>query len=149
MAVTIDIGEAADIHPKNKFDVGNRLAQLALAADKKIVPCGPLFRALRIDGSKAIVEFDHIGAGLMIGHKDGLKPVVEATGKPLARFVIAGKDKKWFWAEARIDGTTVTCSHSQVPTPVAVRYAFSANPSVANLYNRDGFPASPFRSDDW
>jgi len=149
MAVTIDIGEAADIHPKNKFDVDNRLAQLALAADKKIVPCGPLFRALRIDGSKAIVEFDHIGAGLMIGHKDGLKPVVEATGKPLARFVIAGKDKKWFWAEARIDGTTVTCSHSQVPTPVAVRYAFSANPSVANLYNRDGFPASPFRSDDW
>jgi len=149
MAVTIDIGEAGDIHPKNKIDVGDRLAQLALAADKKIVPCGPLFRDLRFDGNKAIVEFDHIGNGLMVGFKDGLKRVAEAKGTALTRFAIAGKDKKWFWAEAKIDGKTVTCSHAEVPNPVAVRYAFSANPSGANLYNRDGFPASPFRSDDW
>jgi sialate O-acetylesterase len=149
MAVTIDIGEAGDIHPKNKIDVGYRLAQLALAAEKKLVPCGPLFRELRVDGNKAVVEFDHVGGGLMVGYKDGLKPVAESKNAGLARFAIAGKDKKWFWAEARIDGDTVVCSHPEVPNPVAVRYAFSANPAGANLYNRDGFPASPFRTDDW
>ncbi|MFM8275362.1 MAG: sialate O-acetylesterase [Gemmata sp.] len=151
LAVTVDIGEAEDIHPKNKFDVGDRLARLALADvyGKKLERCGPLFRDLKIEGNKAVVAFHHVGAGLMVGIKDGRKPTEEAKGGRLARFAIAGKDRKWVWANAEIAGDTVVCSHPDVPNPVAVRYAFSANPAGANLYNRDGLPASPFRSDDW
>ncbi|CAN5437770.1 sialate O-acetylesterase [soil metagenome] len=151
LAVTIDIGEAEDIHPKNKIDVGYRLAQLALAGvySRKVVPCGPLFRELTTDGTKATVHFDHVGAGLIVGRKDGVKPTEEDKDGKLRRFAIAGKDKKWFWAEAKIVGETVVCTHPDVMNPVAVRYAFSTNPVGANLYNRDGLPASPFRSDDW
>ncbi|WP_439629571.1 sialate O-acetylesterase [Gemmata sp.] len=151
LAVTLDIGEAGDIHPRNKADVGDRLARLALADvyGKKVVPSGPLFRGLRVDGDKTVVEFDHVGAGLMVGRKDGRKPVEEVRDGTLGRFAVAGKDKKWYWADARIVGGTVVCTHPDVPNPVAVRYAFSANPAGANLYNRDGLPASPFRSDDW
>ena len=151
MAVTTDIGDAADIHPKNKFDVGERLARWALVNQygKKIEPSGPLYRQLRVEGSKAIVEFDHTGAGLMVGRKVGLQPTVEENGASLRRFAIAGQDRTWFWAEAQIEGNTVVCTHPQVPHPVAVRYGFSMNPDGANLYNRDGLPASPFRSDSW
>jgi sialate O-acetylesterase len=151
MAVATDVGDADDIHPKNKSDVGDRLARWALANEygKKIESSGPLFRALKIDGNKAVVEFDHVGTGLMIGRKDGWKPVAELKDGKLARFAIAGKDKKWVWADARIDGNTVVCTHPNVPEPAAVRFAFSINPAGANLYNRDGLPASPFRSDDW
>lgn len=151
LGVTLDTGEADDIHPKNKFDVGDRLARLALADvyGKKIERCGPLFRSLKTDGNRAVVTFDHIGAGLMVGRKDGRNPTEEVKGGTLARFAIAGQDKKWVWANAEIVGDTVVCSHPDVPNPVAVRYAFSANPTGANLYNRDGLPASPFRTDDW
>ena len=151
MAVATDVGDADDIHPKNKADVGDRLARWALANEygKKVVPSGPLFRGLKIDGNKAVVEFDHVGAGLMVGRKDGRKPADELKDVKLARFAIAGKDKKWVWANAVIVGDTVVCTHPEVPNPVAVRYAFTMNPVGANLYNRDGLPASPFRTDDW
>ena len=151
MAVATDIGDTADIHPKNKADVGERLARWALANQygKKIVPSGPLFRGLKIDGNQAIVEFDYVGAGLMAGKKAGRKPVEEDKGRKLMRFAIAGKDRKWFWAEARIEKGTVVCTHPDVLHPIAVRYAFTMNPMGANLYNRDGLPASPFRTDDW
>ena len=151
MAVAIDIGEADDIHPKNKFDVGERLARWALANDygQKITPSGPLFRHLTLDGNKAVVEFDHVGGGLMVGRKTGRNPVEEVRDGALKRFAIAGKDRKWVWADAKIVGNTVVCTHPEVPNPVAVRYAFAINPAGANLYNRDGLPASPFRTDDW
>lgn len=151
MAVATDVGDADDIHPKNKADVGDRLARWALANEygKTVVPSGPLFRALKIDGNKAVVEFDHVGAGLMVGRKDGRKPADERKDGKLARFAIAGKDKKWVWAEAKIVGDTVVCTHPEVQNPVAVRYAFTMNPVGANLYNRDGLPSSPFRTDDW
>jgi sialate O-acetylesterase len=151
MAVAADIGDAADIHPKNKADVGERLARWALANQygKKLETSGPLFRELHIEAAKARVVFDHVGAGLMVGRKDGRKPAEEVGNGKLARFAIAGRDRKWVWAEARIDGDTVVCTHPDVPNPVAVRYAFTMNPAGANLYNRDGLPASPFRSDDW
>ncbi len=151
MAVATDVGDADDIHPKNKADVGDRLARWALANEygKKVVPSGPLFRALKIDGNKAVVAFDHVGAGLMVGGKDGRKPVDEVKDGKLARFAIAGKDKKWVWATAVIAGDTVVCTHPDVPNPVAIRYAFTMNPVGANLYNRDGLPASPFHTDDW
>jgi sialate O-acetylesterase len=151
MAVATDIGDAADIHPKNKSDVGDRLARWALANEygKKVVPSGPLFRELKIDGNKAVVAFDHVGAGLMVGRKSGLKPTEEDRDGTLRRFAVAGKDKKWVWAEAKIVGATVVCTHPDVPNPVAVRYGFAMNPVGANLYNKDGLPASPFRTDDW
>ena len=85
----------------------------------------------------------------MIGKKAGRTPTVEAAGDKLKRFAIAGADKKWFWADAVIEGNTVTVSSPAVKEPVAVRYAFEMNPDGANLYNRDGLPASPFRTDSW
>jgi sialate O-acetylesterase len=86
----------------------------------------------------------------MVGLKDGTrKPVVEEPTGKLKRFAIAGADKKWVWADAAIDGRTVVVSSPEVKEPVAVRYAFSMNPDGANLFNREGLPASPFRTDDW
>lgn len=151
MAVTIDIGDPNDIHPKDKFDVGERLALWALAKDygKKIVYSGPLFKSIKISGGNIRVSFDSVGSGLMIGRKDGLKPAVEDKGAKLQRFAIAGEDKKWVWADAMIDGKTVVVSSPEVLKPVAVRYAYCMNPEGANLYNKEGLPASPFRTDNW
>lgn len=151
MAVAIDVGDAADIHPRNKFDVGERLARWALVDvyGKSMEASGPVYRELRVEGDQARVLFDHVGAGLMVGRKEGRAPAVEAPEAKLGRFAIAGADRVWRWADARIDGDSVVCTHAEVPQPVAVRYAFSMNPAGANLYNRDGLPASPFRTDDW
>jgi sialate O-acetylesterase len=152
MAVIIDIGEANDIHPKNKFDVGERLARWALRNDygkKDTVVSGPLFKAIKVEDGKIRVSFDHAAGGLIVGKKDGRKPTEEVAGGKLARFAVAGEDKKWVWADAVIDGETVVVSSPQVPKPVAVRYAYSMNPTGCNLYNKEGLPASPFRSDDW
>ncbi|MFM7251039.1 MAG: sialate O-acetylesterase [Planctomycetaceae bacterium] len=151
MASAIDVGDAGDIHPRNKFDVGERLALSALAGTygRDVEPSGPLFRRLVVEGNVARVEFDHLGGGLMVGKKEGRAPAVEDPGASLARFAIAGEDRVWHWAEARIEGDTVACTSPRVPRPVAVRYAHSMNPTGANLYNRAGLPASPFRSDDW
>lgn len=137
MAITIDIGEAGDIHPKNKQDVGFRLAQWALAKTygKDIVPGGPLYRSMRREGASIILEFDHIGTGL-----------VAKGGEPLRGFAIAGPDKNFVWGEGKIAGRVVTVSNPDVKEPVAVRYAWANNP-ICNLFNAEGFPASPFRTD--
>ena len=151
MAVTIDIGEAGDIHPKNKLDVGERLALWALAKDygrTELVYSGPLFRAQQVEGKQLRLHFDHVGGGLMVGKKDGRRPAVEEKGGTLRRFAIAGADRQWHKAEAKIDGDTVVVSAPQVPQPVAVRYAYALNPDGCNLYNRAGLPASPFRTDN-
>jgi len=151
MAVITDIGAAKDIHPRNKQDVGHRLAQWALHQTydrKKLVPSGPLYKSQKIEGGKIRLSFDHAGAGLIAGEKSGLEPVKPADAK-LKHFAVAGSDKKWHWADAVIDGDTVVVSSAQVPKPVAVRYAYTTNPQGANLYNKDGMPASPFRTDDW
>ncbi|MGY8768045.1 MAG: sialate O-acetylesterase [Pirellulales bacterium] len=151
MAVIIDIGETKDIHPKNKQDVGARLAQWALAKDygKEVVPSGPLYKKHTVKGKAITVQFDNVGAGLIVGKKEGLTPVVEDSSTGLKRFAIAGEDKVWVWADAIITGDTVVVSSAEVASPVAVRYGYSGNPLGANLYNKDGFPASPFRTDDW
>ena len=151
MAVITDIGEADDIHPRNKQDVGSRLAQWALRDVHKrdVVPSGPLYQDMKIIDNKIRIDFNHVGGGLMVGHKTGLAATQEVVSGSLARFAIAGKDKKWSWAEAVIDGNSVVVSSQHVPEPVAVRYAYSMNPAGANLYNREGFPASPFRTDQW
>lgn len=152
MACAIDIGEANDIHPRNKQDVGNRLALWALRDNygfTNIVPCGPCYKSMKIEGDKIRVSFDYADSGLMAGVKDGLALTKEAVGEPLKRFAIAGEDKKWFWSDAKIDGSTVIVSSPDVPNPVAVRYAYCTNPAGANLYNKEGLPAFPFRTDNW
>jgi len=155
MAVIIDtvpLAQSRDIHPKNKYDVGFRLAQWALARDyaqKGVIASGPLFKSLTVEGNKARLTFDYLGAGLMVGKKDGRATATEDKGGKLKRFAIAGADKKWFWAEAVIEKDTVAVSAPEVKEPVAVRYGFEMNPDGANLYNREGLPASPFRTDNW
>jgi len=138
MAVIIDIGEATNIHPKNKQDVGKRLAFWALANtyDKDIVSSGPLYTSMEKKRRRIVLHFDHVGGGLV------------AKGDKLEGFAIAGEDRQFVWANARIMGETVVVSSKKVPEPVAVRYAWADNP-VCNLYNEAGLPASPFRTDTW
>jgi len=138
MAVIIDIGEANDIHPKNKQDVGHRLALAAeaIAYGKTIVYSGPLYESMKVEGDKVRLKFKHVGGGLA------------AKGDKLTGFAVAGEDKKFVWADAKIDGDTVVVSSKDVPKPVAVRYAWADNPD-GNLYNKEGLPASPLRTDDW
>ena len=141
MAVINDVGEAKDIHPKNKHDVGERLALWALVEDygQQRVCCGPLFASHRVNGSEIEVMFEHVGRGLK-----------SRDGEVLGRFEIAGADREWLWADAEIvTHDIVRVSHPQVAKPVAVRYAWAANPSGANLVNSAGLPASVFRTDDW
>ena len=155
MAVAIelaDIGNPHDVHAKNKKDVGERLALWALAKDygkKNLVYSGPLFKAMKVEGSKIRIAFDSVGSGLIVATKKGYDPVVKEPQGKLQKFAIAGDDKKWVWADAVIDGKTVVVSSPEVPKPVAVRYAFAANPDGCNLYNNEGLPASPFRTDEW
>jgi len=152
MAVIIDIGQERDIHPRNKQDVGWRLSQWALHqtySKKDLVPAGPLFRGHKVDGSSIRLQFDHVGGGLMVGEKDGLNPTKQAANGELKKFAIAGADKKWHWATAVIDGDEVVVKSDAVAKPVAVRYGYTMNPRGANLYNKEGIPASPFRTDDW
>lgn len=138
MAVAIDIGDAFDIHPKNKQEVGRRLAlnALAKAYGRNIVYSGPIYKSMSFEGNKIRLKFDHVGSGLV------------ARGPKLTGFAIAGTDKKFVWAEAEIEGETVLVWSPKVPDPAAVRYGWADNPNC-NLYNREGLPASPFRTDDW
>lgn len=151
MAVTVDITDG-DLHPKNKQEIGQRLALWALKNEygmNEIVPCGPLMKNMRIDGIKARIAFDYAESGLMVGEKADLEPAKESPAGELRRFAIAGADRHWYWAEARIDGCEVVVSSPEVAEPVAVRYAFTMNPRGCNLYNKAGLPASPFRTDKW
>ena len=141
MAVGIDCGDPVALHPKNKKPMGIRHAYLALKEvyGKDIVPNGPRYLSQKIEGNKIVLTFDCIGSGMMAA-----KP-----GK-LDDFAIAGADKKWHWADAEISGNTVIVSSQEVPSPVAVRYAWAMNPTQRNLlYNKEGLPASPFRTDTW
>jgi len=139
MAVTIDIGEWNDIHPLDKKDVGDRLAlaaQKVAYGDDHVVYSGPLYQSMKTDGNKIVLTFSNIGGGLI------------AKGTGLKCFAIAGPDKKFVWADAKIEGDNVVVSSGKVLNPVAVRYAWSDNPDGANLYNKEGLPASPFRTDE-
>ncbi|MEW6193559.1 MAG: sialate O-acetylesterase [Bacteroidota bacterium] len=139
MAVAIDIGDAGDIHPKNKREVGNRLALIALNKlfGFKNEYSGPIYKSYSAERNKIRITFDYAEKGLTTKNDEMLKG-----------FAIAGDDGKFVWADALIDGETVIVSSSEVPRPAAVRYAWSINP-VCNLYNSAGLPASPFRTDDW
>jgi len=141
MAVSIDTGDTIALHPKNKKPIGLRHAYLALKQvyGKDIVANGPLFKKQTIKGNQINLEFDAVGSGLM-------------TARPgkMNSFAIAGKDRKWHWADAKIKEDAVVVSSTEVSIPVAVRYAWAMNPSQRNLlYNKEGLPASPFRTDSW
>jgi sialate O-acetylesterase len=104
---------------------------------------------MKIEGNKIRIGFDSAGSGLTVATKKGFDPVVKEPKGKLKHFAIAGEDKKWAWADAVIDGKTVVVSSPEVPKPVAVRYAYTMSGDDCNLYNNEGLPASPFRTDDW
>jgi sialate O-acetylesterase len=140
MAVTTDIGNIVDIHPTNKQDVGKRLSLWALAktySKQGIVYSGPLFKSLAIEGGKAVISFDNIGGGL-----------ASRDGKPLTWFEIAGDDKKFVKATATVQGDKIEVTSPDVPKPVAVRFGWNQE-AEPNLMNKEGLPASPFRTDKW
>jgi sialate O-acetylesterase len=138
MAVITDLGDPKDIHPKDKDPVGARLALCAqaIAYNEKVVYSGPEYSGLKVDGNRAVLSFKHQGGGL------------QAKGGQLLGFTIAGADKEFVKADAIIQDDTVVVTHPKVANPVAVRYGW-ANYPVVNLYNREGLPASPFRTDNF
>lgn len=142
MAVAIDVGDADDIHPRNKQAVGDRLARLALRDlfGRPVVAQGPVLRGAQRQGGQMVLQFDHAAGGLALRSGGGIS---------LQGFAVAGIDQRFRPAEARIAGTRVIVGHAEVPAPVAVRYGWVDNAGQANLVNRAGLPASPFRTDDW
>ncbi|MDN3594447.1 sialate O-acetylesterase [Zunongwangia endophytica] len=141
MAVAIDVGEWNDIHPLDKKTVSDRLAASAknvAYGDASVVPSGPIYSSSEIKNDMIILHFDYVGSGLKIKNNEDLKG-----------FAIAGSDKQFVWAKAKIDGDKVIVYSPDVKKPVAVRYAWADNPEHANLYNKEDLPASPFRTDQW
>lgn len=136
MTVNIELGEWNDIHPDNKKDVGERMALAAqkLAYGEDLVYSGPLYESHQQEGNKIIISFSHTGSGLMTD-----------DGEELSEFAIAGEDKQFVWAHAKIEGDKVVVWSEEVPDPKYVRYAWADNPDNPNLYNKEGLPASPFR----
>jgi sialate O-acetylesterase len=160
MAITIDIGDPKDIHPKNKQDVGRRLSLWALGTvyGRKVATSGPLPVSHKINGGEIAITFKHTDGGLVVKIGEALvtprgdSPTVWPEGLggfgQVRGFAVAGADRKWHAAKAKIVGDTVIVAAPEVKQPVAVRYAWASNPDC-NLYNRAGLPASPFRTDDW
>lgn len=138
MAVAIDLGEWNDIHPWRKREVGDRLALLARKIaydDKEVIASGPIYESMKIEDGKIILSFSNIGNGL-----------ISIDGNELKHFAIAGSDKKFVWANAKIIDNKVIVWNENIKNPAEVRYAWADNPEGANLYNREGLPASPFRA---
>lgn len=147
LVVSIDTGDAVLLHPKTKRPIGIRHALYALESvyGLDLVGSGPRLRMQKIDGNRIVLNFDSIGSGLITANE-----LIQSGDPELNSFAIAGVDGRWQWANATIDGNRVVVSSSKVKSPVAVRYAWGMNPSKRNLlYNREGLPASPFRTDDW
>ena len=141
IAVTTDIGDTHDIHPRNKKDVGKRLAAIALhdSNNNIIISGGPIYQSMRIESSRVIISFNNTGSGLTVKDRYGY----------LKGFEIAGADKKFHYAKAIIDGNNVIVFHDDIANPVAVRFGWADDAKDCNLYNSDGFPAGPFRTDNW
>jgi sialate O-acetylesterase len=141
MAVTSDVGEVKDIHPRNKQDVGLRLALAALSKtyQKKVVGSGPMYQSMKAEGNKVTITFSNIGTGLMTKDKYGY----------LKGFEVAGADQKYCYAKAYIKGDKVIVYSDDVPAPIAVRFGWYDDLSDNNLFNKEGLPAVPFRTDNW
>ncbi len=138
LAINIDQGEPGNVHPPHKREVGHRLALAGLATvyGKELEYSGPLYESSQAEGGAVRIRFRHAAGGLV------------ARGGQLKGFALAGADRKFYWADARIDGDSVVVASAEVPSPVAVRYAWAASPDC-NLFNTAGLPAAPFRTDDW
>jgi sialate O-acetylesterase len=140
IVTALDLGDAKDIHPANKQEVGRRLALAALknTYGKDLVASGPVYDAYSVEEDKVRITFKETGGGLMA-----------KGGSPLKQFTVAGPDRTFVWAQARVAGDSVVVWSAHVPKPVAVRYAWANNPEGANLCNQEGLPAFPFRTDRW
>jgi sialate O-acetylesterase len=138
--VTIDVGDARDLHPRNKEPIGQRLAQVArrIAYGEALLAAGPTYRRHTIRDGQITIDFANSGSGLE-----------SRSGRNVRGFAIAGADRRWVWADAHIEGNRVIVSSPSVPQPIAVRYAWANSPNAPALYNREGWPAAPFRTDDW
>lgn len=149
MATITDAGEANDVHPTNKLVPGNRLALVARrnVYGEKIVASGPVFKSMKVDGNQITISFNEINKGLVAAALIG-DDVVNSDSQELKGFGIAGADHKFVWAKAVIKGNTVVVSADGIEKPEAVRYNWADNPP-GNLYNKDGLPARPFRTDNW
>lgn len=153
-AVIIDVGQANDIHPKDKMDVGHRLALAAFKiayGQHDVIFSGPTFQSMSVDGDKIRLKFANVGAGLTIASAPSTQPGVPPAqpASDVKGFSIAADDKHFVWAQAKLEGPdTIVVWRDDVPHPAAVRYAWANNPE-ANLYNKEGLPASPFRTDTW
>ncbi len=149
-AVIVDAGEEKDIHPRDKWDVGNRLARWALAKDygkTDVTCCSPMLESVSFDGAKTSVKFNNVGSGLVVARNVERKGIEPAEGSPNC-FAVAGEDKNFHWAEAKIVGNdTVELTCADVPAPKYVRFAYQNNPKDFNLYSKDGLPATPFHTD--
>jgi sialate O-acetylesterase len=152
MAVIIDIGDRNNIHPAHKYDTGKRLSLAArhlVYGEKDLVWSGPVYDSMKVEGNAIRVSFTQTGGGLIIGSAPWTAPgITPLPTDKLLGFAVAGADKKWLAADAKIDGATVVVSSDQVPSPVAVRYAWQNSPEC-NLYNKERLTAAPFRTDDW
>ena len=150
MAITIDIGEGKNLHPPDKSGVGHRLALAArhVAYGEDIVFSGPLYASHKVDGDRILVSFKNAGKGLKIGTPPVAPPGSQpAPAAELKGFAIAGADKIFVWAKAKIESPdTVSISSNEVKSPAVVRYGWGSDPEV-NLYNSGDLPASPFRTD--
>ncbi|WP_276500311.1 sialate O-acetylesterase [Terrimonas pollutisoli] len=146
MAVAIDLGEWNDVHPDNKKDVGERLALAAkkIVYKEDIVYSGPIYQSFKKEGNKIIITFDHIGSGLIFKDSSLISP---PSGELEGAFAIAGADKKFVWAKVKIEGDKIIVWSDDLTDPLYVRYAWADNPVNPNLYNKEGLPASPFRTD--
>lgn len=140
-AVIIDKGEANDIHPRDKWTVGQRLAAAAkkVAYGLEVVHSGPTYNAMRVEGNTVRISFDNVGSGLVVDDKYGY----------VKGFSVAGSDKVFHWVKGRQDGNEIVLDTSKISNPVAVRYGWADNPDDVNLYNKEGLPANPFRTDEW
>jgi len=161
MAVLTDVGEANDIHPRSKRIAAQRLSLVARAQayGEKIAFSGPAFAKATVEGQAMRLRFTQVGGGLVAKPlpktyqprsklPDTLPLVLTSPNSMLQGFAVCGEDRQWHWADARIDGDTIVVQSAAVPKPVAVRYAWADNPT-ANLYNAQGLPAVPFRTDDF
>lgn len=155
IAVTLDLGDARDIHPRDKQDVAIRLgltARKVAYGETEGVFSGPTFKSATPEGSKIRIAFDNIGSGLAIGRAPDQfylvqkQPIPTTLSTELEGFAVAGEDKKFVWAKASIEGDTIVVESANVPNPVSIRYAWADNPAC-NLYNKEGLPAAPFRTD--
>jgi sialate O-acetylesterase len=139
--VAIDLGQAEELHPRNKQDIGARLALKAreVAYGQRVVSSGPTYRRHTVEGGDVTIELANLGGGL----------VSRANGGTIPGFAIAGDDRRFVWANAKIEGDRVIAWSERVPNPVAVRYLWTNSPNAPALYNREGLPAAPFRTDTW